>query len=590
MGKIGDLWVRLGLKKDDYTKGLKEAAREGESFGKGVAALGGKAKLAFAAVAAAVTGVIAAVKDLAKQNQVLGDAWNRMSAGMAASWDTFKNAVASMDFSHLISNMREAYNLAKDLYNAVDALDEINAAYAISSSEQLEKINELRVALQDANLSDKERLAKGKELLAIYTKLEQDPTRGLANVKDATLDKYMRRMNIDMEGFTDQELAVRRKKYVEFFKWLGTKEGEVYSEAAKKVAAQPLGLDSDIGQNFMRNAANNGRAEFAKLAYEYNKHMGPKDLDAVRDAVVAYNTQVAKYSTETRRIQTLMNSIEARGAGGSGTGGGPGTEQRVDLLQQEIQLLRQELDEEKEIAALDAAFAAEGDKDYQRWRDINGFFAQPIGLDNEELIMYAHALQDVIDKEKELSDVSDMLAANQDEINARLTANLQNLGKVSEDVARSITESLVSALENGLVGAFDALANAMGGVTDGGMESVARALIEPLADMAIKAGTLIMMSGTAIEALKESLIGFFGGSAVVAGGALIAVGLAAKAGLAAIGNKGGSQVSSFSGGSGTPVSSPSNVQTAELVVHVEGTVKGSDIILAGNNTLNSWGR
>lgn len=589
MGKIGDLWVRLGLKKDDYTKGLNEAKREGESFGKSVSALGGKAKLAFAAVAAAVTGVIAAVKDLAKQNQVLGDAWNRMSAGMAASWDAFKNAVASMDFSHLISNMREAYSLAKDLYNAVDALDEINAAYAISSSEQLEKINELRVALQDANLSDKERLAKGKELLAIYTKLEQDPTRGLANVKDATLDKYMRRMNIDMEGFTDQELAVRRKKFVEFFKWLGTKEGEVYSEAAKKVAAQPLGLDSDIGQNFMRNAANNGRAEFAKLAYEYNKHMGPKDLDAVRDAVVAYNTQVAKYSTETRRIQTLMNSIEARGSGGSGAGG-IGTPERVDTLQQEVQLLHQQLEEEKEIAAIDAAFAAEGDKDYQRWRDINGFNAQPIGLDNEELIMYAHALQDVIDKEKELADVSDMLAANQDEINARLTHNLENLGKVSEEVARSITEQLVSALQEGLVGAFDALAEAMGGVTDGGMESVARALIEPLADMAIKAGTLIMMSGTAIEALKESLIGFFGGNAVVAGGALVAVGLAAKAGLAAIGNKGGSQVSSFSGGSGMPVSNPGGVQTAELVVHVEGTVKGSDIILAGQSALNEWNR
>ena len=118
MGKIGDLWVRLGLKKDDYTRGLKEAQREGEGFGKSVAALGSKAKIAFAAVAAAVTGVIAAVKDLAKQNQALGDAWNRMSSGMAASWDTFKTAIATMDFTNLLSNMREANRLARDLYNA----------------------------------------------------------------------------------------------------------------------------------------------------------------------------------------------------------------------------------------------------------------------------------------------------------------------------------------------------------------------------------------------------------------------------------------------------------------------------------------
>ena len=28
MGKIGDLWVKLGLKKDEFSKGLKEAGDE----------------------------------------------------------------------------------------------------------------------------------------------------------------------------------------------------------------------------------------------------------------------------------------------------------------------------------------------------------------------------------------------------------------------------------------------------------------------------------------------------------------------------------------------------------------------------------
>ena len=565
MGKIGDLWVRLGLKSSDYTRGLKDAQREGEGFGKSVAALGSKAAGAFAAVAGAVVGVVSAVKDLAKQNQVLGDAWNRMSAGMAATWDTFKNAVASMDFSHLLGNMREAYRLARDLYNAVDSLDEINAAYAISSSEQLEKINELRVALQDANLSDKERLDKGKQLLALYTKLEKDPTRGLANVKDATLDKYMRRMKIEMDGFTDDELAARRQKFVEFFKWLGTKEGEVYSEAAKKVGGTVLGLDSKIGQNYMRYAANNGREEFAKLAYEYNKHMGPKDLEAVRDAVVAYNTQAAKYSTETRRIQTLMNSIEAHGSGGS-TPGGLGSAERGDTLQQERALIRQESAELAEVAAADAAVAAEADAAYEAWREAAGL--GPVNPFDDDMLL---ALERGLQAAKEFGD------------------ELNHTREISEDLARSITENLVSALENGLVGAFDALADVMGGVTDGGMEQVVKALLDPLADMAIKAGTLIMMSGTAIEALKESLVGFFGGNAVIAGAALVAVGVAAKAGLAAIGNKGGGSSSTISSNT-MPVNATGVAQTAELVVHVEGTVKGSDIILAGNNTLNSWRR
>ena len=33
MGKIGDIWVRLGLKKDGYTKGLNEAKKETQGFG-----------------------------------------------------------------------------------------------------------------------------------------------------------------------------------------------------------------------------------------------------------------------------------------------------------------------------------------------------------------------------------------------------------------------------------------------------------------------------------------------------------------------------------------------------------------------------
>ena len=30
MGKIGDLWVKLGLKKDEYSKGMEEAGREAD--------------------------------------------------------------------------------------------------------------------------------------------------------------------------------------------------------------------------------------------------------------------------------------------------------------------------------------------------------------------------------------------------------------------------------------------------------------------------------------------------------------------------------------------------------------------------------
>lgn len=565
MGKVGDLWVRLGLKKDDYTRGLKEAQREGEGFGKSVTALGSKAKIAFAAVAAAVTGVIAAVKDLAKQNQALGDAWNRMSSGMAASWDTFKTAIATMDFTNLLSNMREANRLARDLYNAKDAMGEIGSAYDISYGQQAAEINQLRIDLADATKSDKERLAAGDKLLKIYKQLEANPTRGLANLSDTEVDRVADKLGYALKDAPKDALAATRQEVKDFFVWLGSEQGAVYNVAAQKVARQVGGINSSLGQTFMRNAANNGMERFAQLAVAYNQRVNDKTREEMAQAVRASGEQDARFLEETRRIQTQMNSIRAHNDGGPS---GSPKEKEVDLLAQQVALIREESAELAAVRAEDEEMARIADEQYEKWREMQGF--EPPKLWDDDM---TRALEKGLNAAVQMGEEMDDLKAK------------------SEELGKAITENLVSAIEDGLVGSFNALSDVLAGVTDGGMEQVVKALLEPLADMAIKAGTLIMMSGTAIEALKKSLVGFFGGSAVVAGAALVAVGVAAKAGLAAIGNRAssGTGISSVSS-SASPYGGATGVQSAELVVRVEGEVKGSSIVLAGQNTLKNWAR
>ena len=76
----------------------------------------------------------------------------------------------------------------------------------------------------------------------------------------------------------------------------------------------------------------------------------------------------------------------------------------------------------------------------------------------------------------------------------------------------------------------------------------------------------------------------------MAGGALVAAGAAAKAGLkalAATGGKNTSTAASYSGSAGS--SGTQSIQT-ELTVYVKGTIRGSDIVLSGQKTVNSWGR
>jgi hypothetical protein len=97
--------------------------------------------------------------------------------------------------------------------------------------------------------------------------------------------------------------------------------------------------------------------------------------------------------------------------------------------------------------------------------------------------------------------------------------------------------------------------------------------------MAITAGTIILKSGKAIESLKAALTTGLGIGAIAAGGLLIGVGIAAKAGLKALasggGGGGGASSTSFSGGSGG--FSP---KTEMKPVEIYGKISGADILLS----------
>ena len=70
MGKIGDLWVRLGLKKDEFTAGLDSAEKESQSFsqrvGNAFSGLATKVVALTAAFAAIGRGISDAVRNIAQ--------------------------------------------------------------------------------------------------------------------------------------------------------------------------------------------------------------------------------------------------------------------------------------------------------------------------------------------------------------------------------------------------------------------------------------------------------------------------------------------------------------------------------------------
>ena len=161
--------------------------------------------------------------------------------------------------------------------------------------------------------------------------------------------------------------------------------------------------------------------------------------------------------------------------------------------------------------------------------------------------------------------------------------------KLEQEQARAeqIAQGFQNAFVNILGNSIEQLTSIIAGTEKLNTGQVVATLLMPLADMAITAGGIILTTGTAIESLKASLVAFFGGSAIAAGAALIAVGAAAKIGLKSLAT--GSTQSAGSSTSFTGGSAPIQFKPMESV-ELYSVIKGSDIYLSSKNYQQSRGR
>lgn len=157
-----------------------------------------------------------------------------------------------------------------------------------------------------------------------------------------------------------------------------------------------------------------------------------------------------------------------------------------------------------------------------------------------------------------------------------------------QDMIKQFSEAAIGGFSD----ACQEMADQLMGLSDLNGGAIFQALLTPLADMAIKAGEIIMAEGVATEAAKSALetFGETGWAAIAAGAALVAAGAAAKSGLKALASSGGGRTTSASTYSGSTGSAGTQDIQTELTVYVKGTIRGSDIVLSGQKTVNSWGR
>ena len=87
MGKIGDLWVKLKLKSDEYKKGLDDAQGKTRSFADKIKGLSAAAVAVWGAIGAAATKM---ALDFVKSSQTIGDQWDILMTQFSTRWQQMR--------------------------------------------------------------------------------------------------------------------------------------------------------------------------------------------------------------------------------------------------------------------------------------------------------------------------------------------------------------------------------------------------------------------------------------------------------------------------------------------------------------------
>lgn len=549
MGKISDLWVKLGLKKEGFDKGMDDVKKTSEgTFSK----IKAGAVAAWAAVGAAV---VSFVKDFRDKTQAVGDAWAIMASRTEARWKVMLESLTN-GFDNLRQRMNDAADAAEAYTSAMDANFEIQNAFKLQRAEMARELAELEIAMRDTGKTFEERLKLIEDFKNKQGMLYNQIADQAKYLEDVTLGKFIaggeladtQQLRDDLKkllthGFGSRELLdalsnnLNRENaiaYVQDAIKSMRKQGISSSKAEADLwASVPTKIDLSKWQG----EYGTDLLEMWKL---YNNYRNDAETMELVDRFLATWDAEASEKENNKRVEILEQNLKA---------------QKAQADQKAGELAEKEA---KKIA--DATLEAEAE--LNAWLD-EILYEQPIQIELEPIEFDFKSNEAALDK------IVEKHRARMEEIAA--------LNKMLED-------SIVSSLSGGL----QAFTDMMMGLDGADATNVLSALMTPFADMAMRLGEMLLAEGIAIEAFKKSLATLQGGAAIAAGLGLMAIGSALKSGIQAMA-RGGAGGAGASYGAESASAAATDINT-EMTIYVKGRLDGGDLVLSGQKTTNMWAR
>lgn len=545
MGKIGDLWVKLGLKSDDYKKGMDNAKKETEGFKGSLGKMKAGALAVWAAIGAAVTKF---AQDLIASTNRMGDAWAVFTSQSKAAWDTFLSAISAWDFKNFFDRMSQATTAAAELAKALDSEFEADASIRLQRAAMAKENAALKVLWQDQTKSYDERIKAAQQYLDNVTPIYDQILAQAKRMEDAHLHDWLSGVGLadteqvrkDLRTFLVEIGKPQNAGMLDTLSTLSTVTGQL--EGAKKGSATEKALTQRVAylRELLSEQFSMYETDLLKMFDAYTKMSGDKDMAPLIQAMERAGWADAQKNIDTAEIQSVMSG-----------------------------LVKQQTAEAIKAAAEAAAKSPEA--------LLKGVVDDIIANIDKDL----EALEDI---EIELPEID---LSNLEKSEGQLKQIVERL-KTEQELAAMEAAMYTDAIVASLSGGMQALTDMMFGLEGADASQLLAALLQPFADTAIRLGEMCLATGVGIESIEKSLLSLQGAPAVAAGLSLIAIGSAMRSGIQALANRGGGSTATASvGDAGGSAATP---YMTELTIYVEGRLDGGDIVLSGKKTTDAWGR
>lgn len=555
MGKIGDLWVKLKLKSDEYKKGLDEAQGKTRSFSDKIKSLSVTAKAIWGAI-----GISAAklAGDFIKSSQTIGDAWDKTMTRITTKWQA---VVAELNRSLAGSgteslgqqlargfmgpiwgtlfgpNSKRAGLAGKSLSEAKDTMTEIEYAFRLTMAQSGPKLHELYLKMMNTALSASEREAAAKDYRKEIEDIYAPRVKGIKDVMDKTAQQYLAIGGISPDKYSTD-------KVLELIKMMGSDPAKVEREYSDFFAGY-----QSIGDDISGNLVNTMEAYF-NATNEMNDILKRAD----RTAQSMENTGLDDIIKKLGDAKDGMADFRAQVA----------EEAEVMAADEEFQKMSDPLEE----------FERTHDEALSNMTEKQRTFAE---LAQESYEKAARAAYNYAQQEQESMDAAQDAAD-------KAMVNLEDRMQKAEELNNMLSDSIASSISD----STQAFSDMLFGLDDADASAVLGALLQPFANMAKQLGEMLIVEGMGIAAFKESMKSLNPAVAIAAGAALVALGAALSSGIQALGRSGGSSAMSSSTGSSASTTNE-NIST-EMTIYVKGKISGKDILISGDNARSYYGR